>query len=126
MASTRFNSLLQFKEQLAFQASILDRSVTEDLLSRLDPAAVFRDAIQGEKATSDDLRLFLTEIKSAKAGPHPLLSDDGLASLLTALWQVCYQVRWKLCAQALVNPAVNVVVGSSALLCAALLLWLVT
>jgi hypothetical protein len=93
MASRRFNSLLQLKDQLEFQASILDRSVTEDLVSRLDPAAVFRDAIQGEHATNDDLRMFLTEVKSAKAGPHPLLSDDGLASLLTALWRVSWKVR---------------------------------
>ena len=93
MAATKLCSLLQFKEQLEFQASLLDGSVTEDLLSRLDPAAVFRDAIRGEHASSDDIRLFLTGLKNAKVGRHPLVTHDGLATLATAMWQVC----WKVC-----------------------------
>lgn len=93
MAATKFYSLLQFKEQLEFQASLLDGTVTEDLLSRLDPAAVFRDAIQGEHASSDDIRLFLRDLKNAKVGGRPLVTHDGLATLATAMWQVCWKVR---------------------------------
>lgn len=94
MAANIFPSLVQFKEQLEFQAGLLDGSLKEDQLRRLDPEAVFRDAIQGEHASSEDLKVFLTELKNAKVGSHPLLAHDGLATLSATLWRVCWKVRF--------------------------------
>lgn len=92
-------SLSHLQDIIQLQASLYDVVVGPAELSELSPSPeeVFRCAVEFEGATRADLNHFLHLLKSNVPGARkrcrgPLVSREGLALLVQAVWQTTWQV----------------------------------